>query len=93
LYGTVIGILQQLGPYPQSLGAGIDGGSNLKPGVLIEEDAIEDVAFSCAVFSDDCGHSDVFFLVGFHEPLHCLLVDYDFYFRERVRLFALKEMS
>ena len=85
--------MYELRPNPKTFGTGIDSRSNLKSGVLIEEDAIEDVAFSCAVFSDDSGHSDVFFLVGFHEPLHCLLVDYDFYFRGRVRLLALNEMS
>jgi hypothetical protein len=78
LDGRIIGILNEFGPAPETLGAGIDGGSDFKAGVLVEQDPIEDVAFASAVLSDDGHDAEMFLLVGFHEPADGLMVDDDF---------------
>jgi hypothetical protein len=71
-------VLNQLGPYPESFGAGIDGRPHFKPIVLVEEYPVEDVALSSSVLSDHCDYGDVLILIGFVEPIDGLLVYDDF---------------
>ena len=86
-------MLDEFWPDPQSFCAGVDGGSYLEAVVLVEENSIQDVAFACSVLADYGHDGDVFFLVGFHEPVYGFLVDDDFWVRVGVRLCWSKETS
>ena len=67
----------ELGPDPKSLGAGVDGGPNLKAVVLVEQDPVEDVALTSSVLAHNGDNCDVSILVDLIEPVDGLLVDYD----------------
>ena len=70
-------MLNEFRPDPETFGAGIDGGSYFESTVLIKENSIEYVAFSGSIFSDYGDDGDVFFLVGFHEPIDSFCIDDD----------------
>ena len=67
----------EFGPDPKSLGAGVDGGSDLKAVVLVEQNPVEDVALASPVLANNGDNRDVFILVDLVEPVDGLLVDYD----------------
>lgn len=74
--------LHWLGPYPQPLRAGIDGGPYLKPTVLLQEHPVQDVAFAGAVFADDGDHGEVAALtVQGSEQVDGLFVDFEHWVR------------
>ena len=78
LYGGVIRILYEFWPNPKPLGTSINSRPNLKPRVLVEQHSIKYIAFSSSILANNSDDSDVLILVGFHEPVDCFLVDYDF---------------
>ncbi len=85
LFGGVIFALNELRPYPQTFGTSIDGRADLKTVILIEKDPVKNVAFSSSVLSNDSDDTDVFLLIDFGtEPLNGLLVDRQFWNKERV---------
>jgi hypothetical protein len=45
---------------------------------LIEEYSVEYVAFACSVLSYNSDDADMFFLIGFDQPVDCFLIDDDF---------------
>ena len=55
----------KLRPNPKSLGAGVDGGSYLKPRVLVEENSVKYIAFASSILSDNGDDSDMFIMVDF----------------------------
>ena len=75
-------MLNQFRPHPESFGTGIDGGSNFKSIILIEQYSIEDITFSSSIFSDNSDDGDVFILIGFVEPVDGFLIDDNFWMLE-----------
>lgn len=59
-------------PHPESLGAGIDGGPYLEPGVLVEQHSVEDVAFAGSVLAGYCYNADLLCLEAL-EYGYCLV--------------------
>jgi hypothetical protein len=78
LDGGVIRILYEFRPNPKSLGTSINGGSNLESRVLVEQHPIKYIALSSSILANHRDDPYVFILVGFHQPVDCFLVDYDF---------------
>lgn len=44
----------EFGPHPQSLGAGIDGVTNIESLISIEQYSIKDVALACPILASNC---------------------------------------
>lgn len=78
LNGRIVRVLDQIWPHPQTLGACVNGRPDLKPGILVEQDPIKDITLASAILADYSNDSNVFLLVGLHEPFHGLRVDHDF---------------
>ena len=70
--------LDRLGPEPKSLGAGVDGGADVKAVRSVKKDAIEQVAFTCPVHACYCAEANsAFYLLNYGESFW---VEDEFYF-------------
>ncbi len=76
LFGGIIFALNKLGPDPEPLGACVDCGANFESIILVEENSVEDVAFTGSVLSYNSNDTNMFLLIDFGaEPFDGLLID------------------